>query len=63
MKRSPTSATGHSSIEIEEVSAAMVSRRKNTMAKICPSKPKLSNIKGNTVKTKVSELSKEPSCA
>ncbi|CSI54684.1 Uncharacterised protein [Vibrio cholerae] len=41
----------------------MVSRRKNTMAKICPSKPKLSNIKGNTVKTKVSELSKEPSCA
>lgn len=56
------SVIGYLSIEIEEVSVVMVSRRKNIMVKICFSKFKLLNIKGNMVKIKVLEFSKELFC-
>ncbi|CSB19549.1 Uncharacterised protein [Vibrio cholerae] len=57
---STAQATGTSNIEMEEVNAAMIIKRKKIIPITAPTAPMVSNIAGNTVKTKVSELSNSP---
>ncbi len=60
LKRSTIKATGTSSMDMEEVSAATLIKKKKAVASTTPAVPSVANNSGKTVKISVSSDSRAP---